>query len=150
MYNRVFLIGRLGRDADVRYMQNADRGVMKFTLATSRNWRDRDGNWQESTQWHNIVFWGSRNLENLADRLKKGTLAMVDGEIQYRQWEDKNGETHYITEIRAYKVMPLEKRGESITPQSGDIKDEPVGEIPPAEGEGKSAGSDETEDDLPF
>ncbi|MCD6595943.1 single-stranded DNA-binding protein [bacterium] len=150
MYNKVILIGRVGRDADIRYMQNAERGVMKFTLATSRKWKDKDGNWQESTQWHNIVFWGSRNLDNLASRLAKGTLAMVDGEIQYRQWEDKNGETHYITEIRAYKIMPLEKRGERTASQSETGNEQSDGEIPPADDYKKSENSDETEDDLPF
>jgi len=148
MFNKVILIGNLGRDAEARYMQDGENGVLNFTLATNKSWRDKDGNWQQKTQWHNIVFWSRHGLDYLTERLRKGTLAMVEGEIEYRQWEDKDGVTHYKTEIRAYKLKSLEKRGERDTDSTPtgnpDDTDNP---IPPAnEGESKS----ETEDDLPF
>ena len=56
MFNKVILIGNLGRDAEARYMQDAENGVLKFTLATNNSWRDKEGNWQQKTQWHNVVF----------------------------------------------------------------------------------------------
>ena len=149
MYNKVILIGHLGKDTEPRYMQDGESGVLNFTVATNRSWRDKDGNWQTDTQWHNIVFWRNRGLESLSARLRKGTLAMIEGEIQHRQWEDKNGDTHYITEIRAYKVIPLEKRGDRDTASApaGNPDDNSNSAIPPAnEGDSKP----ETEDDLPF
>ncbi|RKZ34694.1 single-stranded DNA-binding protein [bacterium] len=149
MYNRAILIGWLGRDAEVRYMEGGDRGVINFTLATSRSWRDRDGNWQSDTQWHNISHWGSRGLDNLASKLKKGTLAMVEGEIRKRQWEDRNGQTREIIEIRAYKIVPLGKRekDESSMNINQDEEEEMEENIPSSN---DNELPKDTEDDLPF
>jgi len=113
-YNKVVLIGRLGKDADLRFTQNGERGVLNFTMATSKRYRGRDGNWAEETQWHTIVYWISRNFEAIHERLKKGALVLVEGEIAYRTWEDKNNVSHNVTEIRALKVMSLEKSSAEV------------------------------------
>ncbi len=113
-YNKVVLIGRLGKDADLRFTQNGERGVLNFTMATSKRYRERDGNWKEETQWHTIVYWVTRNFEAIHERLKKGALVLVEGEIAYRTWEDKSNVTHNVTEIRALKVVPLEKSSAEV------------------------------------
>ena len=149
MFNKVILIGNLGRDAEARYMQDGENGVLNFTLATNKSWRDKDGNWQQKTQWHNIVFWSRHGLDYLTERLRKGTLAMVEGEVEYRQWEDKDGVTHYKTEIRAYKLKSLERRGEKGT-SPADVEGESEtssDSIPPADNDTVPP---DTEDDLPF
>ena len=148
MYNRVVLIGRIGRDTEPRYMPDGERGVLNFSIATNRRWQDKDGNWKDSTQWHNIVYW-PRNARQVSERLKKGVLVMVEGEIRYRQWEDKDGATHDRTEIYANRVLSLERREREAAAAEPEGATE--SEIPPARegGEGAPAGAG-TEDDLPF
>jgi single-strand DNA-binding protein len=142
MYNHIVLIGRVGKDAEPRFMSDGQNGVINFSLATSRRWRDKEGNWQDKTQWHNIVHWG-KYVKAVAERVKKGHLIMVEGELQYRKWEDKDGNSHDITEINAVRVISLEKREKSATPQDFEQSDS----IPPTKPEDSQT---ETEDDLPF
>ncbi len=146
MFNKAILIGRLGRDTEPRYMADGKRGVLNFSIATSNRWQDRDGNWQETTQWHNIVYW-SKNPGPISERLKKGALVMVEGEIRYRKWEDKDGKVHDITEINARRVLTLEKR-DRVESAAGNREEE----IPNAaqQESGSPQTPSETEDDLPF
>jgi len=146
MFNKVILIGRLGRDTEPRYMSDGQRGVLNFSIATTRRWPDRDGNWQEETQWHNIVYW-TRNPRQAAERLKKGTLVMVEGEIRYRQWEDKDGRVHDRTEINARRVITLERRERIDTSEFPD--EEQVPNSVPEENSVAQPNAD-TDDDLPF
>ena len=103
--NKVILIGNLGRDPELRYTQTG-QAVANFTLATSDRWNDRDGNAQERTEWHRIVVW-AKQAENCAQYLSKGRSVSVEGRIQTREWEDKEGNKRQTTEIVAQNVRFL-------------------------------------------
>ena len=99
--NKVILVGRLGKDPEVRYTQNGD-AVANFSLATSEWVKDGDAR----TEWHNIVVWG-KTAEFCGKYLQKGALVCVEGRIRTRQWEDKNGLTRKTTEIQSFSVISL-------------------------------------------
>ena len=103
--NKVILIGRLGADPEVRYTQNG-QAVANFNVATHESWKDRDGQPQEKTEWHRIVVWG-RQAETCAEYLKKGREAYVEGRLETRQWQDREGNDRYTTEIKAQTVRFL-------------------------------------------
>lgn len=129
--NKVILIGNLGKDPELRYIPSGT-AVASFSLATNETWKDQDGNQQERTAWHNIVAWG-KLAEIAAEYLKKGRKAYIEGRLQYREYEDKNGTKRNVTEIVMTDLVMLG------TKQDGD-KEDPG--IQPPEGEEK--------DDLPF
>jgi single-strand DNA-binding protein len=103
--NKVILIGNLGRDPELRYTQNG-QAVANFTLATTENWTDKNGERVERTEWHRIVVWG-RTGEMCAQYLSKGRTVYVEGRIQTREWEDKEGQKRKTTEINAQTVQFL-------------------------------------------
>ena len=109
--NRVMLIGNLGGDPEMRYTQN-NQSVCNFRMATTDVWNDKSGQKQERTEWHRIVVWG-RQAEACANFLKKGRSCYVEGRIQTREWEDKDGTKRYTTEVVAERVQFLGGRGES-------------------------------------
>ncbi len=116
--NKVILIGRLGADPELKYMPSGDP-VANFNLATDESYRDKDGNTQEKTEWHRIVAF-RKLAETCGEYLKKGKLVYIEGRIQSRSWEDKNGVKRYTTEIIAYTMTMLGKKGdvdESATDQ---------------------------------
>jgi single-strand DNA-binding protein len=129
--NKVILIGNLGRDPELRYLPSGGP-VVKFTLATNFRWKDREGQQQERTDWHNIVAFG-RQAEVCNEYLKKGSQVYVEGRIQTRSWEDKDGNKKYMTEIVAQSVRMLGRKGE------------PEAEVPEEVGETKTE-----DEDLPF
>jgi single-strand DNA-binding protein len=95
--NKVILIGRLGKDPETRYMTSGE-AVTNATLATSENWKDKSGEKQEKTEWHNLVFY--RRLAEIAgEYLKKGSQVYVEGKLQTRKWQTKEGQDRYTTEI---------------------------------------------------
>ena len=106
--NKVILIGRLGKDPEVTTFDNGNRKI-SATLATSERYRDRDNNWVEQTDWHNIVVWG--NLANdIAEGRRnyaKGDLMYVEGKLKNRQYTDQQGIVRYVTEVNAEKMMQL-------------------------------------------
>ena len=106
--NKVILIGRFGKDPEVTTFENGNRKV-SATLATSERYRDRDNNWVEQTDWHNIVVWG--NLANdIADHRRnyvKGDLMYIEGKLRTRQYTDQQGIVRYITEVNVDKMMQL-------------------------------------------
>lgn len=102
MVNRVILVGNLGKDPEIRFTPNG-RALCKFSLATSEKWTDNDGNKQERTEWHNVVVWG-KAAEACGQYLSKGSKAYVEGSIHTRQYDDKDGNRRYITEINARDV----------------------------------------------
>jgi len=102
--NKVILIGRLGQDPTMRTTP-AGKAVTNFTMATSENWTDQGGEKQEKTEWHRIVVWG-KLAENCAKLLSKGKLAYIEGRLQTRQWDDRDGNKKYTTEIVA-NVMQI-------------------------------------------
>ena len=103
--NKVILIGRLGNDPESKVI-NTGKTVTTLNLATSRNWKDQEGNRQEKTEWHRIVVWG-RTAETCAQYLSKGRQIYVEGELQTRSWETENGQKRYTTEVVAQRVQFL-------------------------------------------
>src|SRR5215216_2193651 len=109
--NRATLIGNLGADPEVRTVGTGNR-VAQFSLATSRSWKDADGAPHERTDWHRVVVWGSR-VEVVEQYLKKGERVYVEGEIQYRSYEDGEGVTRHVTEINAREILLLGGRDQA-------------------------------------
>jgi single-strand DNA-binding protein len=107
--NKVMLIGRLGKDPELRYTQGGTP-VCSFSVATDESWTDKDGNKQERTEWHRIEVW-NRQAENCAQYLAKGRLVYVEGSLKTDQWQDQQGQTRYTTKIRAQRVQFLESKG---------------------------------------
>ncbi len=108
--NKVILIGNLGQDPDVRYMPNGN-AVANVTLATSESWKDKNtGEMQERTEWHRLVFF-RRLGEIVGEYCKKGSKIYVEGKLQTRKWQDKNGQDRYTTEIVVDQMQMLDSRG---------------------------------------
>lgn len=95
--NKVHLLGRVGKDPDIRTTQNGDK-CANFPIATSESWKDKQGQKQERTEWHNVVIWGS--LAAVVEQfVRKGTQIYIEGQLQTRKWLDKNGQDRYTTEV---------------------------------------------------
>lgn len=107
--NKVMLIGRLGQDPEVRYTQ-ANTAVATLNMATSERYKDGNGEYQERTEWHRVVAWG-RLAEICQQYLNKGSLIYVEGPLQTRQWEDKDGQKRYTTEVKALQMTMLDSKG---------------------------------------
>ena len=103
--NRVTLIGNLGADPELKYTQNG-QAVLRLRLATSESFLNRSGERQQRTEWHTVIVWGKRG-EALNNILSKGRSICVEGRIQYRQWEDKDGNKRNTTEINAQNIVLL-------------------------------------------
>ncbi|AIL33115.1 single-stranded DNA-binding protein [Basilea psittacipulmonis] len=114
--NKVILVGNLGRDPEHRVFPNSDGGVTNFSIATSYRTRGQDGNWNEETEWHNIVTF-NRTAEVANQYLKKGSKVYVEGRIRTRKWQDKMGQDRYTTEVLAEKLVLL---GGDKAPQSSN------------------------------
>lgn len=108
MINKVTLIGNLGGDPEIRHLENGTT-VGRFSVATNENYKDKDGNWQTLTEWHNVVVW--RELAERAEKhLKKGMQVYVDGKISYRKYTGQDGTERNVTDIVANNFRILEKR----------------------------------------
>jgi len=106
--NKVELIGRLGKDPEVKNLSNGS-AVANFSVATSESWKDkRSGEKQEKTEWHNIVVWNEKTIEFVEKYLNKGDLVRIEGKIQTRKWEDQDGKERYTTEIVIPAFAPIE------------------------------------------
>src|SRR5438067_9296387 len=110
--NKVQLIGRLGGDPQMRYTSSGVP-VVSFSLATNRQWQDKDGSLREETDWHNIVAW-DKLAQICAEHLTKGRLVYIEGRLQYRSWEFE-GQTRYKTEIVATDMLILDSKGAPVT-----------------------------------
>jgi single-strand DNA-binding protein len=111
--NKVTLIGNLGNDPEVRSTTGGNR-VATFSLATSRTWNDQSGAKQEKTEWHRCVVWntkGSQLADIVEKYVKKGDKLYVEGRIEYRQWQDKDGQTRYSTEINVSELIMIGGKG---------------------------------------
>jgi single-strand DNA-binding protein len=140
--NRVILVGNLGRDPELRYTAGG-QPVASFSVATNERWNDREGKTQERTEWHRIVVWGKQG-ENCANYLQKGRSVYIEGRLQTREWEDKEGQKRQTTEVVAQTVQVLDRReGAPRTPGGAG---EPGGSSDPEPGPAPSGGSD----DSPF
>jgi single-strand DNA-binding protein len=150
--NKVILVGNLGRDAELRYTPGG-AAVATLNMATTEVWNDKAGQKQEKTEWHRVVLWG-KTAESLAEYLTKGKQIYVEGRLQTRQWDDKDGNKRYTTEIRSDRVVLLSgggggRGGGMPSRGSGGAVDEGMG------GGGHSGGHDVpdqplTDDDIPF
>ena len=150
--NKVILIGNLGRDPEVRSMQNGNK-VANLSLATSENWKDKNtGERKEKTEWHRVVIFG--NLADIAERyLKKGSKVYISGQLQTRKWPDKDGQDKYTTEVvlQGYggELTMLDGRGDSGGGGGGQGASEPSGG---GDGGGWDAGPSggDMDDEIPF
>ena len=109
--NKVMLIGNLGRDPEVRYMPSGD-AMANVALATTDSWKDKNGDKQEKTEWHRVVFFG-RQAEIVGEYLKKGSSVYIEGRLQTRKWQNKEGQDQYTTEIVADRMQMLGGRSGS-------------------------------------
>ncbi len=125
--NKVMLLGNLGRDPEVRYTASG-KAVATFTVATSFQWRDQDGNNQERTEWHRVVAWG-RLGEVCGEYLSKGKQVFIEGRIQSREWEDQDGNKRTTVEIIANDMIMLGGGGQS---QSRTDQEQPRRQAPPS------------------
>ena len=125
MVNKVLLIGRLGHSPKQQTLNNG-QFVCRFSIATSEKWKDKDGDSREQTEWHNIVAWGKLG-EVCAEYLSKGKLVYIEGKLQTREWEDREGNKKRTTEVVASEMRMLDKR-ESATeqPEAINISDEDI------------------------
>ena len=127
--NKVILIGNLGRDPEVRYTQTGT-AVANFTLATNEVWNDKSGERQERTEWHRIVVWG-KQAEIAREHLSKGKQVYIEGSIQTRQWDDREGHKRTTTEIKAQRLIMMgraeagENRMNAAAPPPDAAGDEP-------------------------
>ena len=115
MLNKAMIIGRIGQDPEVRYSQ-AGMAILNLSVATDESYTDRDGNRQERTEWHRVVTY-DRVAENCGTYLRKGSLVFVEGSLQTRKWQDKQGQDRYTTEIRAQRVKFLDRKGDNAAAQ---------------------------------
>ena len=120
MINKAILIGNVGQDPEIRYTGDVNNGtkVATFRLATTERYRDRNGNLQEHTEWHNIVVW--RNTADVVEKyVKKGTQVYVEGRIRTRSWDDQTGAKRYTTEIVADTLQLLGRKSDGQSQQGG-------------------------------
>lgn len=152
--NKVILIGNLGKDPEVKYTPQGTP-VAKITLATNERFKGKDGNWQDRTEWHNVVLW-QRLAEIAGEYLKKGGKVYIEGRLQTRSWDDKtSGQKKYMTEVVANDLVLLGGRGEgaehgagsrAASATAGNSFDQSV-----PEAEHAPAGSSPiTDEDIPF
>lgn len=130
-YNLVVLVGRLGRDPELRILQNGIP-VATFSLAVDRAWKDGNGEWNRQTHWFNVVCW--RDLaERVSDQFAKGNRVLVQGELQQRTYETQKGEKRSVVEVRATLVrrMEFQKNGGEGAPVSGAVGNEYFGDEDP-------------------
>ncbi|MFZ1676067.1 MAG: single-stranded DNA-binding protein [Saprospiraceae bacterium] len=146
MVNKVILIGNLGRDPEVRYLEG-NVAVAKFSVATNESYKDKKGDWQTATEWHDVVAW--RALAERAEKqLKKGSQVFVEGKLTHRKYQDKDGIERYVTEVVANSFRVLDRRDS----RPGGHEEEP----PPDDTMGDNSssmttsGEQHADDDLPF
>jgi len=151
MVNKVILVGRLGRDPETRYTSSG-QAVCNFTMATDETYKDRAGERQKRTEWHRIVVW-SKQAAIAQQYLRKGSLIYLEGRIQTRQWDDKEGQKRSTTEIVANNFRMLGGRGEGGAggPGAGTGEADSHSAGPgPGSDEGASAGPELSDEDIPF
>lgn len=150
--NKVILLGNLGKDAELSYLPSG-QAVSKFSLATNRRWKDKNGEMQDETEWHNIVVWG-KTAENLTQYLTKGRQVYVEGRIKSRTWEGRDGSKHYSTDIVANDVVLVSGRGgeEGAASRGSQARPAAAAAAPAAAAPSAEEGisPEITDDDIPF
>ena len=148
MVNKVILIGNVGREPEVRDLESGAK-VASFSLATNENYKDKSGEWQQVTEWHNITMWRAQ-AERAERSLKKGSKVYIEGKLSTRKWQDKDGNDRYTTDVVSnyFRILDRsESSGINIPPMpisepagSGPVVDKPLADSP----------ANKVEDDLPF
>ena len=150
--NKVILVGNLGADPDTRYTASG-AAVSNLSVATSRSWRDKQSNeMREETEWHRVVLFG-RLGEIAAEYLRKGSKVYLEGRLQTRKWQDKQGQDRWTTEIIAEEMQMLDGRGGGSAPFEGGGGGRPQQRAPASGGQSHPpAGppADDFDDDIPF
>jgi single-strand DNA-binding protein len=147
--NKVILVGNLGRDAELRYTPGG-AAVATIHMATTEVWNDKGGQRQEKTEWHRVVVWG-KQAESLSEYLTKGKQIYIEGRLQTRQWDDKDGNKRYTTEIRSDRIVLLSGGGGGGrgagggASRSGEDMGGSQGSAP-----GPDVSEPLTDDDIPF
>lgn len=137
--NKAILIGNLGKDPETRYMSNGD-AVTNITVATTDTWKDKNGEKQEKTEWHRVTFY--RKLAEIADEyLKKGQSVYIEGRLETRKWDDKNGIERYTTEIIASDMKMLSSKQNANNKES---------DLTQQRSDNTDTGFDDMNDDIPF
>ncbi|MHB1675924.1 MAG: single-stranded DNA-binding protein [Sulfuriferula sp.] len=151
--NKVILIGNIGKDPEIRYMPSGD-AMVNLTLATTDNWKDKNGEKQERTEWHRVAIFG-KLAEIAGEYLKKGSQVYFEGSLKTRKWTNKEGHDQYTTEIIADKMQMLGGRAGSANMDSGGSSEAKPGRTnaPPQNASQNKASSnsfDDLDDDIPF
>lgn len=146
MVNKVTLVGHLGGDPEIRTLENGTT-VGRFSLATNENYKDKEGNWQSQTEWHNVVVW--RDLAEKAKHLVKGSTVYVEGKISSRKYTDKDGVERSVTDVVSSYFRGLDKR--EAGQADNRFPNEPQAQIAePARQQPQQSSPDEDDSDLPF
>jgi single-strand DNA-binding protein len=146
--NKVILLGNVGKDPEVKFLPSG-LPVANLTLATSERTKDKSGEWQDRTEWHNLTAY-QRTAEIIRDYVKKGSKIYVEGRIQTRSWDDQaSGQKRYRTEIIVSDLVLLTGRGEGDTAGGPRSNTSSFDQRPPAQHE-EFAGTEITDDDIPF
>ena len=144
--NKVILVGRLGKEPDVKKLTNGE-SVTNVTLATSENWKDKSGQKQEKTEWHNLVFY--RQLAEIAGQyLSKGSQIYIEGKLQTRKWQTKDGQDRYTTEVIVNEMQML--GGKSVGQQFQESKPIEDVDVPFGDGAIPNGSSTWADQDYPF
>jgi len=150
--NKVILVGRLGRDPETRYT-GGGQAVANFSVATDETYKDKAGDRQKRTEWHKIVVWG-KQAEIAQQYLKKGSLVFIEGRIQSREWQDKEGQKRTSFEIVANNFRMLGGRGDGGGGSFGGLRseehDQSAGSDDFGAGGGGAAGPEISDEDIPF
>jgi single-strand DNA-binding protein len=149
--NKVILIGNLGKDPEVKYTPSGTP-VAKLALATNERFKDKSGEWQDRTEWHNVVLW-QRLAEIAGEYLKKGSKVYIEGRLQTRSWDDKNtNQKRYMTEVVANDLVLLGGRGEGAEASGGSSRGVAANSFDQRtpEPEPTAASTPITDEDIPF
>lgn len=138
--NKVILIGNLGKDPELRYMPDGN-AVANFSIATTERWKDKNGDKQEKTEWHNIVAY-RKLAEICGEYLEKGSPVYIEGRLQTRKWQDKEGNNRYTTEIVADRMQMLGGKRDGGNSRSTERAPDTTG--------GSDGGIDDMDEDIPF
>lgn len=147
--NKVILVGNLGKDPEIRYAPSG-QAIANITIATSESWKDKNtGEKQEKTEWHRVVFF-SRLAEIVGEYLKKGSQVYIEGRLQTRKWQDKEGRDRYTTEIVANEMQMLGSRSGGGTPAEDFNQDKSYASKPATTAADSGGGTGDFDDDIPF
>ena len=146
MVNKVILIGNLGRDPEVRYLEG-NVAVARFSVATNESYKDKKGEWQTNTEWHEVVVW--RALAERAEKqLKKGSQVFIEGKLTHRMYQDKDGNDRYVTEVVAQSFRILDRRDSRPGGYEDDMPHDTSGND--SSSPSTIGGEQHADDDLPF